>query len=119
MTKTRQYIAKSLRLKDIYFEDIIQGKKVSTIRFGYVIFNDLVIDLKFDEKPMIKVSITKIDYSKTFETITQDDAVSDGYDSVLSLLEDLRRYYPDIQETSPVTICHFKIIEGPRKFNTG
>lgn len=105
----RKIIAKSISLKDIYFEFVLAKKKISTIRYGYVMFNDVVTTLTFNSKPSIKIVIKKIDYSKTFCDIDNADAENDGYDSLDKLKMDIRKYYPEIEEDSPLTIIYFEI----------
>jgi len=109
--ENRKYVAKSLRLKDVYYDDVLRRKKISTIRFGQVLFNDVLIELTFESKPALKINIQKIDYSKTFASISEGDAINDGYDSLLNLKNDLKKYYPNIQDNSPITIIYFQLID--------
>lgn len=107
----RKYTAKSLGLKDIYYELVISKRKISTIRFGFVFFNDITTLLTFSNNPSIDIKIKRIDYSKTFGDLNETDAKSDGYDSLDNLKTDIRKYYPTIENTSPMTIVYFDLIE--------
>ncbi|QCK15712.1 ASCH domain-containing protein [Mangrovivirga cuniculi] len=105
--RVKKYIAESINLEDIYYESILSKTKTTTIRIGYVIFNDITTNLTFNSKPTIKAIIKKLDYSKTFRALDKNDAVNDGYESVDKLKNDLKKYYPDIEDDSPLTIITF------------
>ena len=108
--KVRKYVAKSISLKDIYYDLVLAKKKTSTIRYGYVLFNDIETTLTFGSKPTLNVVIKKLDYSKTYGTIDNKDAEKDGYKSLEELKNDIKKYYPEIKEDSPLTIIHFDIV---------
>ncbi|MCX2745469.1 ASCH domain-containing protein [Mangrovivirga sp. M17] len=109
--KVRKYIAESINLKDIYYDLVRSKTKTTTIRYGHMLFKDLETSLTFSSKPPINIIIKKLDYSKTFSDLEKADAISDGYDSVETLKNDLKKYYPDIKKNSPLTIISFDIID--------
>ena len=106
----RKYVAKSISLKDVYYDLIISQKKISTSRYGYVLFDDIVTSLTFNSKPSINIVIKKIDFSKTFGSIDNMDAENDGYDSLDKLKMDIQKYYPEIKQDSPLTIIYFDLL---------
>jgi len=105
----RKYTAKSLGLKDTYYELVISRKKTSTIRYGFVFFNDIITTLTFSNKPPVNVKIRKIEYSKTFNDLSDLDAELDGYNCLDNLKNDIRKYYPTIEDSSPITIVYFDL----------
>jgi len=109
MNEIRKYVARNIKLKDKYYVLTKEGNKISTIRFGYVLLADVFLDLIFDTQPPLKIVIKKIDYGKTFGTISKDDAINDGYSSLAELKSDIKKYYPTIQDTSPITIIYFRL----------
>lgn len=84
-----------------------RGKKVSTIRRGtrpYPI-GPAVLRSDGDE---IKVFITGVRFA-TAASLTQTDAVRDGFESLGELLDALHGFYPNLLPSDSVTIASFRV----------
>lgn len=108
MKKYASYIARDLKLSAKYLELVLSGKKTSTIRRKFVLFSEVVIPIISAGKQIL-VKIEKLDYSKTFADLTDEDARSDGFDSIEILRSELKNFYTDITDDYPMTIIHFKL----------
>jgi hypothetical protein len=93
-------------------EDLILariGKKTCTIRLGELDVAKRITNLiAGDEK--LKIQISKIERSWIFSELTEQHAVSEGFNSLDQLYDDLRKYYGDIDPRQPVTVIHFELL---------
>ena len=106
----RKYTASSLKLLDKFYDAVIEGSKISTIRMGFVFVNDEKITFKFNSKPEIRVKVLKIDYSKKLRDLDKKNAVKDGFDSISNLTNELIKFYPNLNGDSQLTIFEFEVI---------
>lgn len=105
----RKYVAKDIRLSDRFHTLVVDGKKRSTIRLGLVFFNDNIISLKFGRSELL-AKILKIDYSKSFADLNEEDAIKDGFLNLQTLHAELLHFYPAISGADQVTIVHFQLV---------
>jgi hypothetical protein len=108
MKSNEFYIAGNLRLSEKYFDLVLCGRKTSTIRKKHVLFNSLFVPLISGERKAL-IRILKLDYSKTFSDLNDEDARKDGFSSAYELSSKLKKFYPDISADCPMTIIHFKV----------
>jgi len=86
------------------------GRKTCTIRLGKLDVAQDVIYLS-DGRDKLKVRILKVDNSRIYGDLTDQDAIMDGLESKMQLDEDLRRFYGEIDPNQPITIIQFKPLE--------
>lgn len=108
MKEMKKYTAKKLRLVDRFFDLVVTKKKISTIRYGLVFFEDIALPLE-SNKSNITVEITKIDYSKTYIDLTDEDAKNDGFMNLNELKDELNKFYKNLVDTDRITIIYFKL----------
>jgi hypothetical protein len=63
-----------------------------------------------DGRKSVPVRIVKIDNERCFKEITLQDAVDEGFHSREELIQDLRHYYPRMQDVDPITVIYFEPI---------
>ena len=94
-----------LRLLPKFFESIRSGQKRSTIRLGQKWFQPGLLLLECDAESL-PVNVVQVEHRK-FSGLTEEDAREDGFERLNSLKEALRSIYPNIRESSFLTIIHF------------
>lgn len=100
-----------LHLRDKYYDMIISGEKTKVLAFSEIIFTSTHIPFVFYGKPNIRVRILKIDYSRKFRELTIEEAVVEmGYTNLDELVTDVKGFYPDIEDESPLTTIEFEVI---------
>lgn len=90
-------------------QDILNGTKRATIREGWR-------DYRIDENILIGCHIlnwcilSKVTYCHrlTLKDLTIDMLESDGYSSLQQAIEDLSKYYPNINENSLITYIEWE-----------
>ena len=107
--KSTSYICRQLRLSDQYLQLVLDGEKTSTIRKKFLLFNSIIIPLIVKGSKVANLKLLKIDYSKTFCTLEEADAIRDGFSSLSDLKQALKAHYSDIKDDYPLTIIHFKL----------
>ena len=105
---TRRYTTDNLKMVDKFYSAVLNNLKTSTIRLGYVFFTDEKLTLSFQNKPDIIVKINRINYSKSFKDLNEEDAITDGFTNLVELKTKLLNFYPNIKENSQLTIISFK-----------
>jgi hypothetical protein len=96
-----------LLLEDSFIDLIISGQKKSTVRFGFVFPEDNILKLLSSNRS-VDVELTMVNYSVTFGSLNQDDAINDGFKSLEELKNVLKGFYPSISDNDQMTILHFK-----------
>jgi hypothetical protein len=86
------------------------GKKTCTIRLGTAGVEGREIDLT-DGRERIRVRITRVDTSKTFGKLGEEEVKGEGFGTRDELLNDLRSYYRNLSEERPVTVIWFEVIK--------
>jgi len=91
-----------------YLEQIVQGRKKSTIRDKVRIFPpNCTLFLRFSsESQPLKVVVDRYEV-KRLKDLTKEEIESDGFSSREVLLAELRQYYPLLSESSIITVVHF------------
>jgi hypothetical protein len=110
MEKARKYVAKRIKLLDEFIDLVLDGKKVSTIRYGFVFITDVLMPLVSERRELI-VKILSIDYSKCYGDLDEKDARNDGFNSLNDLKRQINKIYPYINEKDPITIINFKKVD--------
>jgi|HubBroStandDraft_6_1064221.scaffolds.fasta_scaffold09771_2 hypothetical protein len=85
------------------------GKKSCTVRLGNASVGAPEIEMS-DGRTSVRVLITKVDNSRTFEELTDSDAMAEGFCSREELLLDLRKYYPRVSAKDQVTVISFQLV---------
>ena len=111
MSAVRKIITNKLRIEDKFIDQIIVGSKVSTIRYGLIFLSDKLISFNSEER-RINVILERVDYSKSFGDLTQENALNDGFQSLEELKKELKKFYPDILDSDQISIIHFKYAEN-------
>lgn len=95
-----------LRLAPEYIPSVRSGDKVTTIRAGRRSYPCGPADLvASNERIAIEIIATRI---ARYEDLTDEDALSDGFSSLVELQAALRRFYPNISGERPVTVVAFR-----------
>jgi hypothetical protein len=88
------------------------GKKTCTVRLGNASVGDSEIEMS-DGRVSVRVRITNVDNSRTFNELTDEDAKAEGLSSREELLLDLRKYYPRVTANDQVTVISFQPLATP------
>ena len=88
-----------------FLSKVRSGEKVSTVRRGMRPYAPGPAILRAGANT-IKVSIVRVQHA-TLANLTDRDAQEDGFADRRELVAALRRFYPDIVESEPVTIVKF------------
>jgi hypothetical protein len=83
------------------------GKKKCTVRLGNASVGDSEIEMS-DGRTSVRVRITNVDNTRTFNELTDEDARAEGFSSREELLFDLRKYYPQVTPNDQVTVISFQ-----------
>jgi hypothetical protein len=110
MDQVKRYVATQLRLADRFFDLVLSGKKTSTIRYGLVFFTKDRLLLR-SNKQSLPIRLLKLDYSKTFGDLNDEDAYRDGFGTLDELKAELKRFYGDVPSDYPMTVIHFRMEE--------
>ncbi len=94
-----------LRLRAEYFRSIQCGEKRATIRKGKpnIKLGLLLLECGTDRQV---VNVTSVKHCQV-EDLTIEDAKDDGFIDVATLLSELYKIYPDLQEDSQITLIRF------------
>lgn len=84
------------------------GKKTCTIRLGTADVAGEIIDLT-DGRKSITVRISRVDSSRPYGSLNDEDASMEGFDSKEQLKADLSRFYGEIDPLQPMTIIYFRV----------
>lgn len=105
-----RFLGRHLMVKGEFVDDILSGRKRTTIRLGRVRvkYNELIIH--GGGRPVAKVRVTNVVYKRVSE-LTDEDAVKDGFGSREELLEALRHMYGEFRDNDYVTIIEFEVIQ--------
>lgn len=109
MTRAK-YLGRHIMIRGKYVEEIIEGRKKTTIRKGIVKPKYREVILHGGGKPVAKVLIERVYHKKLCE-LTDSDALKDGFKSREELIKELKKTYSNISEDDWVTIIEFKVIQ--------
>jgi len=101
-------IEQKLLLADKFFPDVIEKRKLGTIRKSKRDINPGWLLLEATDKTCgsINVYVTHVTYT-SMEYVTDEDAKLDGFNNVDELMNVLKEFYPDISWYDIVTIVRF------------
>jgi hypothetical protein len=88
------------------------GRKKCTVRLGTATVADSEIVMT-DGRTSVPVRILKVDSSKRFSDLTDQDAMDEGFQTREELWRDLKQYYPRATDGDPVTVIHFERVKTP------
>ncbi|MDK3157331.1 GNAT family N-acetyltransferase [Kamptonema cortianum] len=94
-----------LRIKAEFLGDIRVGKKRATIRKGKQRIRNGVLIFQNGNDHQI-VNVTSVRYCHV-KSLTDEDAVADGFANREELIEKLHEFYPDIRKNQFVTVINF------------
>ena len=83
------------------------GKKKCTVRLGTVSVASEEI-LMSDGRNSVPIRILKVDTSRCFGELTDQDAIAEGFQDRQELRNDLKKYYPRVSDTDLVTVIYFE-----------
>lgn len=99
----------TLPLDARYFHLVRTGKKRSTIRAGKRVI-PLGVARLVGGVDSARVIVTAVE-TKSFSDLTEEDALRDGFESVGQLKRALHSFYPDIDDSKPMTVINFTPME--------
>ena len=83
------------------------GKKKCTVRIGTVsVASDEL--LMSDGRHSIPIRVLRIDHTRNFSELTDQDAIAEGFLDKEELRTDLKKYYPKISDDDLVTVIYFE-----------
>jgi hypothetical protein len=85
----------------------LAGRKKCTVRLGVARVAKPEMFLS-DGRKNVPVRIIKVDSSRCFRDLTDQDALDEGFSKREELLADLRHYYPRSRDEDRVTVIHFE-----------
>ena len=92
--------------------NIMLGKKNITIREGHRDYTVGPVMICCHLVPWaVMATITDVRHT-TLSEVTAEELWADGYESHVRMLEDLKRFYPNIAMDSPVTVVCWDKLEG-------
>ena len=101
---------KRIRLKPEYMDLVATGMKRSTVRAGVRNIDPGAAEI-VSGSHAIPVEIMKT-VIKRFDELTEQDARTDGFETLDGLAAALRRFYPQIGPADPVSIVYFERVRG-------
>ena len=101
--------ATTIKLADDLFPTLRAGEKRITIRKGLRSYTlgPAVIESTSGALEPVAVTIVRLTFCLAGD-VTQFEAGADGFESVAAFMRGMRRFYPDLDLTDPVTIVHFE-----------
>ena len=85
------------------------GKKTCTVRVGNASVASPEIMMS-DGRTNARIRIVSVDNSRTFAELSLQDALAEGFSSTEELAKDLRKYYPRVQPSDPITVIYFEMV---------
>lgn len=114
---SKKYLGGHLMVKKIYGDMILEGKKTSTIRLGYIIPKKKEIIIHSGGRPIAKAVISEVVHKRLSE-LDEDDVVREGYSSKKELIKELKKIYGRrLTRDSIVTIIRFQVVERMDQLN--
>ena len=96
-----------MALCPVLMEDVVHGLKKITIRDGY---RDIRLGTAFFSTPdgahEVHILVTKVEHC-ALDQVSIESLRLDGFHSLAEAVEGMKEYYPEITDTSEVTVIHF------------
>jgi hypothetical protein len=106
-----KYLGGHLMMRKEYGDMVLEGKKTSTIRLGYIIPKKKEIIIHSGGRPIAKAIIDEVIHKKLSE-LDDEDVIREGYNSKRELFRELRKIYGrNISKDSIITIIRFHVTE--------
>jgi hypothetical protein len=86
------------------------GRKTCTIRLGKLSVEGDVLDLS-DGRENVKIKLLCVENDKYFKDLNDSHAQREGFSKLEELVQDLKRYYRNIEDLQPITIINFKVLD--------
>jgi len=106
---------KILRFKEKFKEDILSGRKTTTIRKYSKLKPGEVVRLEVGGEVVGEAEIKKV-VRKEFKNLTLKDALSDGFKSLNDLRRTLQSLYGKIYDDDSLYIIEFKLLNIRRQY---
>lgn len=100
----------ALEMDESLMEAVHEGHKLVTIREGHRDYKNgdrLLIVCTQDSFLPFRAVVTTVIHG-TLGAVSESDRRSDMFDTVDDLLEGMRKFYPKIEKTSPVTVIRWR-----------
>jgi hypothetical protein len=111
MNSSRQYIYKgSIKISSEDMALLRAGQKRCTIRMGSASVASDTISMS-DGRTSVPVRIVRVDNTRCFKDLTDQDALDEGLHSRDELELDLRKYYPRARGADPITVIYFESLD--------
>jgi hypothetical protein len=94
-------------MKPRYKSAILRDHKTTTIRWGHKDYKKGAARIKFGQAGELPVEITKV-VKVYVKDLTEEIANEDGFENISMLRRALMEHYPNISESDPITIVHFR-----------
>jgi hypothetical protein len=111
VSRKESRLVAELRIAEPLLSLVLQGRKRSTIRRGHVVPVLPLISLVTSSGKEARVVVRTIDYTKTLSSLTDADAVMDGFAGLQELHAALKTFYPDLPADEPLTVIGFHLFE--------
>lgn len=98
-----------IKLLNKYKSAVLIGVKTQTIRMGMRDQELGAEELVFEDSQQFPIYVTKVRYKRVDE-LEVKDANKDGFETLDDLKKALRDIYPDITETSQVTLIEWRML---------
>lgn len=98
-----------IKIDDYFYGQVIEGKKITTIRRGKREYDKGLGVLFFSENAVL-IDIKEIKFV-SIDKINESDAKKDGFDKIEDLKKVLNDFYKDIRYDEIMTIIEFKILK--------
>ena len=98
-----------LRFKEKYLENILNGRKRVTVRYGIVKPRFSLVYVVCCDAIYAEAFITKVYYTK-LGRLGNDIVAAEGFESMAELINELREIYGNVDEDDPVSVIYFTVV---------
>jgi ASC-1-like (ASCH) protein len=91
-----------------FIQDVKMGRKTTTIRRGHRDYNPKKPAIFDSGQEIVPIEIESKKYLR-FKQLTEEDAIKDGFTSARELKSELKQFYSDIKDDTPITILKFHL----------
>ena len=96
-----------IRISEPDLQLVRDGKKCCTIRKGSVDVSNPLTSVA-SRSAVIPISVERLENIR-FDALTERHAAAEGFTTVEELRRDLRKYYPDLNSESVLTVIWFRV----------
>jgi Uncharacterized conserved protein, COG2411 len=98
-----------LRFREKYLENILNGRKRVTVRYGIVKPRFSLVYIVCCDAIYAEAFITKVYYTKLGK-LGDDVVAAEGLGSMTELINELREIYRNVEEDDPVSVIYFTVV---------